>query len=67
MAMNKRMTDAQWEAQNTPLHPAEARAKGLCWMCGGAKRLYSAFGGEHITAVCPVCKGSGKREDEGIQ
>lgn len=54
------MTDAQWEKQNAPLTPEAARRKGLCWHCGGNGALYSAFGGEHITTVCPECSGSGK-------
>lgn len=56
------MTDAEWEAQNSGIGPDEARAKGLCWMCGGVRKLYSAFGGERIAARCPECKGGGKAE-----
>ncbi|WP_381801139.1 hypothetical protein [Streptomyces niveus] len=54
------MTDAEWEKQNKPLSPKAAAAKGVCWCCGGNGALYSAFGGERITAVCPPCKGTGK-------
>lgn len=54
------MTDTEWEAQNTPLSPKEAEAKGLCYCCGGQGALYSAFGGERITTVCPICRGAGK-------
>ncbi|MFE2973342.1 hypothetical protein [Streptomyces sp. NPDC059258] len=54
------MTDTEWEAQNTPLSPAAAEKKGLCYCCGGKGALYSAFGGERITTVCPICRGTGK-------
>ncbi|WP_411095962.1 hypothetical protein [Streptomyces sp. 020-2-3H-GM] len=54
------MTDTEWEAQNTPLSPAAAEKKGLCYCCGGKGALYSAFGGERITTVCPICRGVGK-------
>lgn len=54
------MTDAKWEKQNTPISPATATKKGLCWYCGGKGALYSAFGGEHITTACPQCRGTGK-------
>lgn len=54
------MTDTEWEAQNTPLSPAAAEKKGLCYCCGGQGALYSAFGGERITTVCPICRGTGK-------
>jgi hypothetical protein len=54
------MTDEQWIAQNSPLSPKAAEKKGLCWCCGGKAALYSAFGGERITTVCPECHGTGK-------
>lgn len=54
------MTDAEWEAQNEPLNPATAEKRGVCFCCGGKGALYSAFGGERITAVCPICRGTGK-------
>lgn len=54
------MTDTEWEKQNTPLSPAAAKRKGLCWCCGGNGALYSAFGGERITTACPQCRGTGK-------
>ncbi|MFE7237207.1 hypothetical protein [Streptomyces sp. NPDC057580] len=54
------MTDAEWENQNSPLSPKAAEAKGLCYCCGGQGALYSAFGGERTTTVCPICRGSGK-------
>ncbi|MEU8829369.1 hypothetical protein [Streptomyces sp900116325] len=54
------MTDTEWEKQNTRLSPATAEKKGLCWSCGGNGALYSAFGGERTTTVCPICQGSGK-------
>lgn len=54
------MTDAEWEAQNTPLSPAAAEKQGLCFCCGGKGALYSAFGGERITTACPICRGTGK-------
>lgn len=54
------MTDAEWEKQNAPLSPKTAEKKGLCWCCGGKGALYSAFGGDRITAVCGICRGTGK-------
>jgi hypothetical protein len=54
------MTDAEWEKQNAPLGKQAAAKKGVCWCCGGKGALYSAFGGERITAVCGMCKGTGK-------
>lgn len=54
------MTDQQWEKQNKPISPAAAVKKGLCWCCGGNGALYSAFGGQQITAVCTPCQGAGK-------
>ncbi|MEU0393830.1 hypothetical protein ABZ208_13805 [Streptomyces sp. NPDC006208] len=54
------MTDAEWEAQNSRITPAQATKKGVCWSCAGKGALYSAFGGERITAACPVCRGTGK-------
>ena len=36
--MPKPMTDKQWEAQNGPLSPSEATARGLCWCCTGKAR-----------------------------
>lgn len=54
------MTDAQWEKQNKPISQAAAAKKGVCWCCAGGGALYSAFGGEQITAVCGVCHGTGK-------
>ena len=53
------MTDKQWEAQNKPPSRAKATREGLCHMCTNGA-LYSAFGGEQITAVCSFCKGTGK-------
>ena len=49
------MSDKEWEAQNTPMDPAKAAAKGICWCCGGKRALYSAFGGEQIVTACPAC------------
>jgi hypothetical protein len=54
------MTDAQWEKQNSPLSPAAADRKGVCWCCGGKGALYTAFGGEQKTVVCNICTGTGK-------
>ena len=54
------MTDRQWEKQNGNLGPEQATARGLCWHCSGKGALYSAFGGKHITTVCPECVGTGK-------
>jgi hypothetical protein len=54
------MSDADWEKQNKPMAPAVAVKKGLCWQCAGNGALYSAFGGERITAVCDRCNGTGK-------
>lgn len=54
------MTDQQWEAQNGALHPDTARARGLCWHCGGVGALYTAFGSEHVKVTCPDCEGTGK-------
>jgi len=54
------MTDQQWEAQNSPLSPATAAKQGKCWCCGGKGVLYSAFGGQQITAVCSICHGTGR-------
>lgn len=54
------LTDTEWEAQNAPLSPKAAEKKGVCWCCGGKGTLYSAFGGERITAVCSICTGTGK-------
>lgn len=55
-----KMTDRQWEAQNGSLHPADARAQGLCWHCSDKKANWSAFGGDHVKVTCPECKGDGK-------
>lgn len=57
---NSGMTDQQWEKQNGSLHPDTARRRGLCWHCSGKGANYSAFGGEHITTVCPECIGTGR-------
>ena len=57
---NSGMSDKQWEKQNSSLGPDEARAKGLCWHCGGNGKLHSAFGGQQIVTVCPECQGRGK-------
>lgn len=54
------MTDAEWEKQNKPVSKQAAAKKGVCWCCGGKGALYSAFGGERITAVCTICRGTGK-------
>lgn len=54
------MTDQEWEAQNGPLSPAEAVARGFCWCCTGNGVLYSAHGGEQITAPCPERCNSGR-------
>lgn len=54
------MTDTEWEKQNSPLSPAAADKKGVCYCCGGKGALYSAFGGERTTTVCPICRGNGK-------
>lgn len=55
-----KMTDAQWEKQNSSLSPAAAARKGVCWQCGGNGALYTAFGGEQKTVVCNICTGTGK-------
>lgn len=55
----KTMTDTAWEKQNKPPSAAKAAREGLCRSCTDGA-LYSAFGGEQITAVCPFCHGSGK-------
>lgn len=54
------MTDQQWEAQNGGLSQDEAAARGLCWCCSGNGVLYSAHGGERITAPCPEKCDNGK-------
>lgn len=54
------LTDQEWEKQNTPLAPAAAAKKGLCWCCGGQGRLFTAFGGQHTVVVCNICRGTGK-------
>lgn len=54
------MTDEQWIKQNSPMHPAAAKAKGLCWCCAGKRVLYSAFGGEQLKTTCGECRGTGK-------
>jgi hypothetical protein len=58
--MASRMTDQQWEAQNGPLSPAEATAKGVCWCCTGNGVLYTAFGGVQRTVPCPERCDQGK-------
>jgi len=56
---SKTMTDQAWEKQNKPPSAAKAARDGLCrWCTNGA--LYSAFGGQQITAVCGICHGTGK-------
>lgn len=60
VATNSGKTDQEWEKQNGTLDPDKAQAKGLCWQCSGKGALYSSFGGEHITTVCPECAGTGK-------
>lgn len=55
-----KMTDQQWEAQNSTLHPDIRRARGLCWHCGDKGALFTAFRGEHVKVTCPDCKGTGK-------
>jgi DnaJ-class molecular chaperone len=54
------MTDEQWEAQNGPLSPGEAAARGLCWQCTGNRVLYTAFGGVQRKVPCRECRGTGK-------
>ena len=56
---NTTLSDADWEKQNKPPSPATAARKGLCRFCTDGA-LYSAFGGERITAVCGMCHGTGK-------
>ncbi|MFG3488536.1 hypothetical protein [Streptomyces sp. NPDC047972] len=58
------MTDEAWEAQNKPITPEEAKAKGICWCCGGGGRLFSAHGGEQTVVVCGFCRGTGKPTHE---
>lgn len=55
----KAMSDTAWEKQNKPPSAAKAKREGLCHGCTNGA-LYSAFGGQQITAVCPFCKGTGK-------
>jgi len=57
--IGKTMTDQAWEKQNKPPSAAKAARDGLCRSCTNGA-LYSAFGGQQITAVCPFCKGTGK-------
>lgn len=54
------MTGQRWEAQNSPMHPAAAKERGLCWQCAGKKVLYTAFGGVHRIVDCNECSGTGK-------
>lgn len=54
------MSDADWEKQNKPPSAAKAARDGLCRFCTDGA-LYSAFGGQQITAACPICHGTGKR------
>lgn len=54
------MTDQQWEAQNSPMHPSAAKKRGLCWQCAGKTVLYTAFGGVHRIVDCGECDGTGK-------
>lgn len=54
------MTDQQWEAQNSPIHPAAAKVRGLCWQCAGQQVLYTAFGGVHLIVDCGECNGTGR-------
>lgn len=49
------MTDRQWEAQNSTLHPDIRRAR-----CGDKGALFTAFRSEHVKVTCPSCKGTGK-------
>ena len=58
--MTPRMTDQQWEAQNSNLGPDEATARGLCWCCVGNGVLYTAFGGVQRAVPCRECRGDGK-------
>ena len=58
------MTDTEWEKQNTPLTPAAAAKKGVCWCCGGQGRLFTAFGGDQQVVVCGICRGTGKPAHE---
>ncbi|MEU8525273.1 hypothetical protein AB0C77_06670 [Streptomyces sp. NPDC048629] len=58
------MTDQDWEKQNTPVTPAAAAKKGICWCCGGQGRLFTAFGGEQAVVVCGFCRGTGKPAHE---
>lgn len=51
--MPARMTDHEWEAQNSGLSPSEAVASGLCWCCTGNGVVYTAFGGVQRTVACP--------------
>jgi hypothetical protein len=58
--MTRSMTDREWEAQNSSMHPAAAKKKGLCWCCAGKRSLYTAFGGNQVIVTCGECKGTGK-------
>ncbi|MFB7605272.1 hypothetical protein [Streptomyces gardneri] len=58
--MTERMTDQEWEAQNTDMSPKAAERKGLCGTCGGKKQIWSAFGGARQVFACYDCKGTGK-------
>lgn len=49
------LTDDEWIKQNKP--PAKAKP-GACRQCTEG-RIFSAFGGEQIVVVCPVCRGTG--------
>lgn len=58
--MTNRMTDQEWEAQNSSLSPDQATARGLCWCCTGNGVLYTAFGGVQRTVPCPERCDNGK-------
>ncbi|MFL6096030.1 MAG: hypothetical protein ACJ71Y_11330 [Blastococcus sp.] len=56
------MSDQEWEAQNGPLSPSEATARGLCWCCTGNRVLYTAFGGVQRKVDCRECRGTGQAQ-----
>ncbi|MFE0974304.1 hypothetical protein [Streptomyces rochei] len=58
--MPRKMTDQEWEAQNSGLSPRQAAARGLCGCCGGKAVLYTAFGGVQRKVPCPEKCRNGK-------
>ncbi|MFD5419481.1 hypothetical protein ACFWJT_15830 [Streptomyces sp. NPDC127069] len=55
-----RLTDEQWIQQNSGLGLDERARRGLCWQCGGKRRLWWVFGGKRGVVQCDACRGSGK-------